>query len=168
MQHATWSGICGLVLAAATTPFAQERPRLDPAAVRAIIQEHNVEWGRARVALDTAAFERTLAPEFYIQMRDRRMTREEFIKVASGAPPGLKLTRFEATVLTVQPAADGWVAVIREKLEYERTDGTGKVFSLWITRDGWRNTGDRWVATFSEAIGSENWRDGMKPPFADW
>ncbi len=71
-------------------------------------------------------------------------------------------------MLTVEPSADGWVAVIEEKLEYERADGKGKAYSLWITRDGWKKVDNRWVVTFSEAVGSESWRDGAKPPFRDW
>ena len=79
---------------------------------------------------------------------------------------GFKLLRFDATVLTVQRTQDGWVAIIHEKIERETPHG--KEYSLWITKDGWRKEGDKWVITFSEAAGWENWRDGEKPPFQDW
>jgi Domain of unknown function (DUF4440) len=162
------SGLAVVFVAAAALPPAQETPRLTPSEARKIIADGNREWGRARVALDRAVFQRMLAPEFYVQLPDQRMTRQEFLDRISSNPPNARLTRFDASVLTVAPSADGWVAVIQEKLEYERTDGKGKTYSLWITRDGWKKTGDRWVVTFSEAIGSEFWRDGAKPPFHDW
>lgn len=157
-----------LSIAASFPSIGAEAPTLTPAEARRIIADGNREWGRARVALDHAAFERTLAPDFYVQLRDRRISRAEFLGMISSNPPGGKLVRFDASVLTVEPSAGGWVAVIQEKLEYESTDGKGKVYSLWITRDGWKKVDNRWVVTFSEAIGNESWRDGAKPPFRDW
>jgi hypothetical protein len=159
----------GLVLMAATAlSLGQEMPPLTPAQARKIIADGNVEWGRARVALDQATFQKMLAPDFYVKLPEQKMTRQEFLDRISSNPPNARLTRFDASVLTVAPSADGWVALIQEKLEYERTDGRGKVYSLWITRDGWKKIGDRWVVTFSEALGNEFWRDGEKPPFRDW
>jgi hypothetical protein len=162
------SGFAVVFLSAAALSPAQETPRLTPSEARQIIADGNIEWGRARVALDQAAFQKMLAPDFYVQLPDQRMTRQQFLERISSNPPSARLTRFDASVLTVAPSPDGWVAVIQEKLEYERADGKGKTYSLWITRDGWRKAGDRWVVTFSEAIGSEFWRDGSKPPFRDW
>jgi hypothetical protein len=107
-----------------------------------------------------------LAPDFYVQLPGQKLTRQQFIQMISAQMPGAKLTRFDATVLTVQRAKDHWVAIIHEKLEMESPKG--KVYSLWITRDGWKKTGDQWVITFSEAIGSETWMGGVKPPFQDW
>ena len=115
-----------------------------------------------------AARERTLAPDFYVQMPDQKISRQEFLDMISSRPKGGRLVRFDASVLTVEPSTDGWVAVIQEKLEYERADGKGKVYAYWITRDNWKKAGDRWVVTYSEAIGNEAWRDGAKPPFRDW
>ena len=158
-----------ILLASATGPlFGQSAPPLSLAEARRIIADGNREWGRARVALDQAVFQRMLAPDFYVQLPDQRMTRQQFLDRISTNPPTAKLTRFDASVLTVEPSPDGWVAVIQEKLEYERADGKGKAYALWITRDGWKKIGDRWVVTFSEAVGSEFWRDGAKPPFEDW
>ncbi len=145
-----------------------DAPKLSLAEARKIITDGNREWGRARVALDKAAFERTLAPDFYVQMPDQKISRQEFLDMISSHPKGGRLVRFDASVLTVEPSADGWVAVIQEKLEYERADGKGKVYAYWITRDNWKKAGDRWVVTYSEAIGNEAWRDGAKPPFQDW
>jgi hypothetical protein len=107
-----------------------------------------------------------LASDFYVQLQGRKLTRQEFIDAISVQRPGVKLTRFDASVLTVQPSADGWVAVIHEKLEFDSPKG--KVYSLWITRDGWKKENDQWVITFSEAIGSEQWSAGEKPPFPNW
>ena len=164
--------LAGALVAAGEAGAAQvaqaDAPKLSLAEARKIIADGNREWGRARVALDHAAFERTLAPDFYVQLPDRKISRQEFLAMISSNPPSAKLTRFDASVLTVEPSADGFVAVIQEKLEYERTDGKGKAYALWITRDGWKKSGDRWVVTFSEAIGNESWRDGAKPPFRDW
>lgn len=50
-------------------------------------------WGRAGVAYDHATFERMLAPEFYVQSAQGRMTRQEFIDMISGGMPGMTLTR---------------------------------------------------------------------------
>lgn len=85
--------------------------------------------------------------------------------------PGATLTRFDASVLTVQPTADGgWAAVILEKLETERPGAGGrpvKGYSLWITRDGWKQNEARWQVTSSEVIGVQMWRDGVAPPLHD-
>ncbi len=159
-----------LLLAVAASP-QEQGSNVSAAEARRIIAEGNMAWGRARVALDRAHFDKMLAPDFYVQFPERRLTRQEFIDMISTAAPGAKLVRFDATVLTVQPSKDGWVAVIHEKLESEFTGADGKTqkaYALWITRDGWRKTGDRWFITFSEAIGNESWRGGARPPFRDW
>ncbi len=139
---------------------------LSPAEARKIIGDGNREWGRARVARDKPAVGNFLAPDFYAQLPDRRITRQEFIDGISVDWPGSKLTRFDATVLTVQPTADGWVAIVHEKMEIEQADG--KMYSLWITRDGWKKVNNRWMIAYSEAVASENWMGGAKPPFLDW
>ena len=101
-------------------------------------------------------------------MPDKKISRSEFLSMISANPPGAKLVRFDASVLTVEAAKDGWVATILEKLEFERADGKPRVYSLWVTRDTWQKLEDRWVVTSSEAIGDEFWRDGTKPPIRDW
>jgi hypothetical protein len=85
--------------------------------------------------------------------------------------PRSRLTRFDAEILTVQKTEDGWSVVITEKLESERVTDDGKterVCGLWVTRDGWRETDEGWVATFSEVIGNEGWAPGQRPPFKSW
>ena len=147
--------------------FAQDGGTSAAAEARKIIAGGNREWGRARVALDKAVFEKMLAPDFYVQLSGRKLSRQEFIDMISVQQPGARLVRFDAAVLTVQrKAEDEWIAVIHEKLEIESSGG--KIYSLWITRDGWKKAGDRWFITFSEALGSENWTGGAKPPFPDW
>lgn len=156
---------------AGAPPTASDMPALSAEAARRLIADGNRTWGRARVALDVATFERMLAPDFYAQFQDRRLTRQQFIDRISAADPKLRLVRFDATVLTVQPTPDGWVAVIHERLEREgRTPGGAgpKTYALWITRDRWLWTGGEWKIASTEAIGSEVWDGGATPPFGDW
>jgi hypothetical protein len=152
-----------------STPLlGQEPPALSRTEARKIIVDLNREWGKARVAFDKPTFEKMLAPDFYVQLPDQKLTRREFIDEISALSRGGKLTRFDVTVFTVEPSGDAWVAVIEEKLEFARADGKGNVYSLWVTRDRWKKFGDRWMALSSEAVGNETWRDGAKPPFRDW
>ncbi len=148
--------------------LGQAPSTLSRSEARKIIVELNREWGKARVAFDKPTFEKMLAPDFYVQLADQKLTRQEFIDEISAPSRGGKLTRFDVEVLTVEPSGDAWVAVIEEKLEFARGDGKGNVYSLWVTRDRWKKFGDRWTALSSEAIGNEAWRDGAKPPFPDW
>ena len=157
------------VLSVFSMPLAgQTPPTLSRAEARKIIVDLNREWGKARVAFDKPTFEKMLAPDFYVQLADQKMTRKEFIDEISAPPRGVKLTRFDVEVLTVEPSGDAWTAVIEEKLEFARADGKGAVYSLWVTRDRWKNFGDRWMALSSEAIGNESWKDGARPPVPNW
>ena len=67
--------------------------------------------------------------------------------------------------------ADDWVAIILEKIEYERKGPDGKTekeYAAWVTRDGWRRvSSDEWVILFSEEVGQEHWK-GTPPPLANW
>lgn len=157
-----------LHITAAAKPLSsgQDSSPLTAAEARKIIANGNRQWGKARVETDKKTFEKMLAEDFYVQLAGQKLTREEFIERISVQPKGYKLTRFDATVLTVQPGADGWVAVIHEKIEIDGPGG--KIYSLWITRDGWKKANGQWVITFSEAIGNEQWSGGKKPPFRDW
>jgi len=150
---------------------APEMPALDADTARKLIADGNRTWGRARVARDVATFERMLAPDFYAQLQDRRLSRQQFIDRISAVDPKLRLVRFDATVLTVQPTPDGWAAVIHEKLERESREPGGagpKTYALWITRDRWVWTGGEWRIASTEAIGNEVWDGGDRPPFGDW
>lgn len=137
---------------------------------RKAIVEGNRLWGKARVAYDRAAMEKMVTPDFYVKIGEQTISGKEFLDQVSDQS-GPKLTRFDVEVLTVQRRGDLWVAVIAEKLEIESTAPDGKKvkgYSLWITKDGWKQTGARWQVAFSEAVGWENWRGGKKPPFGDW
>jgi hypothetical protein len=138
------------------------------------IQEGNIAWGKARVALDRNAFDRIMGPasEFYVRFSDgKRMDRQQFLERISSPPAGIHLTRFDASVLTVEPNGDDWVCIILEKLAIERTGPGGKAeteYVVSITRDGWRRLSDgRWVVLFSEQVGQEHWK-GAPPPLAIW
>jgi hypothetical protein len=172
------------ILTAANGPVlnsahAQDRPNVHsnvPSDVsipeaRQAIEQGETSWARARVSIDKDAFEKALAPDFYAQLPDRRLTRAEFITRISNYPPGVTLTRFDNRVLTVQQEGDKWVAIILEKLEYERRDEGGKKvteYAQWVTRDGWKKFGNEWKALFSEAVGVERWKNGERPPMKDW
>jgi hypothetical protein len=53
-----------------------------------------------------------LAPDLYVQLSDRRLTRQQFIDRITSCPPGITLTRFDASILTVEPSGDDWVTKI--------------------------------------------------------
>ncbi|OGD23605.1 MAG: hypothetical protein A2Y69_12460 [Candidatus Aminicenantes bacterium RBG_13_59_9] len=158
--------IC-LLLVAATSTSAQDRSTLTTDEARKIIANGYLDWGRARLALDRETFERMLAPGFTIQQPGRKLARQEFIDGISVARPNEKLTRYDITVLTVQTTSDSWVAIAQEKVEIE-SPGGNKGFSLKIIRAGWKQIDNRWMITYAETIGHENWTGGAKPPFQDW
>jgi len=144
-------------------------PSVDSA--RTSITEMYTRWGEARVKYDHEAMETIVAPEFYVLLNDQEITREAFLDRVSESRPGSRLTRFDVDVLTVQLAEQGYTAVIAEKLEFEITDMEGDkqtLCSFWITRDGVRLEGEKWLVTSSEAIGFENWTPGAKPPVKNW
>jgi hypothetical protein len=146
---------------------AQDRLTLTATEARKIITDGYRDWDRGRVALDRKIFEKMLAPGFYIQQPGRKLTRQEFIDGISVDRPDGKLTRYNTTVLTVQSTADGWVAIIQEKVDIGAPSGN-KGYSLRITRAGWKQEDNRWLITYAETIGHENWTGGAKPPFPDW
>lgn len=164
-----------LVSSSFITDGIAHAPRSRPGQVsiseaRKSITEGNVEWGKARVTLNKAVFESMLAPDFYVQLPDKRVTRKEFIEMISDVSPNLKLARFDASVLTVEPSGDLWIATIKEKLDIDVLAGPHKgekAYSLWITRDKWREESGKWMITSSEEIGHEDWL-GATPPFQDW
>jgi hypothetical protein len=79
----------------------QGAPAVNSAEARKAIEASYIEWAKVRVALDMNTIERMLAPDFYFQTPDRKRTRQEFID----RMPSLKITRFDASVLTVEPEA---------------------------------------------------------------
>ena len=95
-------------------------------AVRDELTAVNKAWGAARLAYDSAAYERMLTPDFYVLMGAQRVTRQDFIRQVS-RPRGGKLVRFENPILSLtrDPNKDEWIAVVLEKLELERSTGDG-------------------------------------------
>ena len=83
---------------------AQSVPAVSSAEARKAIEAGYTEWAKARVALDMNTIESMLAPDFYFQLPDRKVTRQEFIDRMHS----LKITRFDASVLTVEPRGNDW------------------------------------------------------------
>ena len=156
-----------LAASVAGTAAAQSAPAVSVAAARTGIQAGYAEWAKARVNLDMNTIERMLAPDFYFQTPDRKFTRQEFIDRA----PTLKITRFDETVLTVEPKDNDWSAVIFAKVEIDTKDKdgkTGKEYRVLVARDGWRKLNDnQWILLSSEPLSQQRWKD-ERPPIANW
>ena len=146
---------------------AQSAPAVSLAAARTGIQAGYAEWAKARVNLDMNTIQRMLAPDFYFQTPDRKFTRQEFIDRA----PTLKITRFDETVLTVEPKDNDWSAVIFAKVEIDTKDKdgkTGKEYRVLVARDGWRKLNDnQWILLNSEPLSQQRWKD-ERPPISNW
>jgi hypothetical protein len=158
--------LVSVVLATAQQPA----PKVDLAALRKEMTGVVAAWDHARTTLDKATMEKMLAPDFYVQLGEKKMTRKEFIDGSAQVSERVKLARFHTDIMPVTPKNDLCELVITEKLEYEikMPDGkTDTVYSLWITRDGWAKTDAGWTAKYSEAIGNQNWRN-QKPPITAW
>ena len=149
------------------TAGAQSSPAVSSAEARKAIQAGYVEWDRAPVAMDNNTIERLLAPDLDVQTPDRKLTRQEFIDALFNS--SLTLTRFDATVLTVEPRGNDWAVLVLEKLEGEIKDKSGKttkVYVMGVARDGWGKLNDnQW--TLSEQLGQQRWKE-ERPPIANW
>jgi hypothetical protein len=159
--------VCTLLAVFLTTAAgAQSAPAVTSAEARKGIEAGYTEWAKARVTLDMNAIERMLAPDFYFQLPDRKLTRQDFIN----RMPSLKITRFDASVLTVEPRGNDWAAVISEKGEVEIKDDHGKTskgYIVLVARDGWRKSNDnQWILQSSEPLGQQRWQE--RPPIANW
>jgi hypothetical protein len=145
---------------------AQSVPAVSSAEARKAIEAGYTEWAKARVALDMTTIERMLAPDFYFQLPDRKLTRQEFIDRMHS----LKITRFDASVLTVEPRGNDWAALISEKGEVETKDDHGKTskgYIVLVARDSWRKLNDnQWTLLSSEPLGQQRWQE--RPPIANW
>jgi hypothetical protein len=141
--------------------WAQSAPAVSSAEARKAIQ--------ARVALDKNTIERMLAPDLYVQTPDRKLTRQEFIDAIFSRP--YTLTRFDATVLTVEPRGNDWAVLVFEKLEGQLKDKSGKTSKIYIwgvARDGWGLRNDnQWTVLFSEELGGPEISEEI-PPIANW
>jgi len=149
-----------------TTAAAQIAPAVNPDEARKAIQDGYAEYARARLAVDMNTIEKVLAPDFYFQNPGRKYTRQEFLDTV----PKLKIMRFEASVLTVEPKGDAWSVLIFEKLEVETKDKDGKTskgYRVLVARDGWRKSNDnQWTLLSSEPLGQQRWQES--PPIANW
>jgi hypothetical protein len=149
---------------------AQSAPAASSAEARKAIQAGYVEWDKARVAMGKNTIERMLAPGLYVQTPDRKLTRQEFIDGIFSRPYTLTRTRFDATVLTVEPRGNDWAAVVLEKLEGEIKDKNGKtskICVMGVVRDGWGKLNDnQWTLLWSEQLRQQRWQES--PPIANW
>lgn len=153
---------------AALSPEATEDTELS---VRKAVNYVYKTWGKARVALDKETLNSIASDEFYADLYGKKIPKEQFIHDVTRKRENVRLTRFDATILTVQKKPKEWTVVISEKLELEITDPSGeklKACSFWITRDGWRKENDEWKVTYSEAIGHEYFKPGAQPPIENW
>jgi ketosteroid isomerase-like protein len=145
---------------------AQSAPAVSSAEARKAIQAGYAEWAKARAALDMNTIERMLAPDFYAQTPDRKYTRQEFIDTMSS----LKITRYDASVLTVEPRGNEWSVIISAKVEVETKVKVGKTSKgdrVTVARDGWRKLNDnQWTLLSSEPLGQQRWTE--TPPIANW
>ncbi len=151
-----------LAVIVTATAWAQSAPAVSSAEARKAIQ--------ARVAMDKNTIERMLAPDLYVQTPpDRKLTRQEFIDAIFSRP--YTLTRFDATVLTVEPRGNDWAALVLEKLEGEIKDNSGKTIKIYVigvVRDGWGKLNDnQWTLLWSEQLGQQLWEEEI-PPIANW
>jgi hypothetical protein len=148
----------------------QQQPPAIQAKARKEITEQYALWGKARMTFDKGAYDRMLADDFYCQLPKQKLDKKGFIDVISANDPRFKLTRFDSQILSLTKEEKEWVAVITEKIEYESHSPSGKpakLYNVWVTRDGWREDGDKWLIAYSEAIGSEYWIN-QKPPIPNW
>jgi hypothetical protein len=169
--------ICLSPVLVAASVLIQAQPRIPKPAeftlaeARAAIVATYARWGKARIKIDKKAMDSIVAPEFYVSMYGRKLSREEFLSDIGIEQPGFRLTRFDVDVLTVRKTERGWTAVIAEKVEVATPGSEGnpqKRCSYWVTRDGFSIEGDELLITFSEAIGHENWAPGETPPIGGW
>lgn len=77
--------------------------------------------------------------------------------------PYLKITRFDASVLTVEPRGNDSSVLIFAKVEVETKDKDGKTskgYRVLVARDGWRKLNDnQWTLLSSEPPGQQRWTE---------
>ena len=158
------STLLALIVTAAAG--AQSAPAVSSDEARQAIQAAYAEYAKARAAVDVNAIEKLLAPDFYLQAPDGKHTRQELIN----SVPILKMTRFDASVLTVEPKGNDWSVLISSKVEVETRDKDGKTsksYRVLVARDGWRKLNDnQWALVSSEPLGQQRWTE--TPPIANW
>jgi len=149
---------------------AQSAPAMSSAEARKAIESAYVVFGKAAVApMDKNTMERMLAPDLYVQTATRRATRQEYLDYLYTRP--LSLTRFNATVLTVEPRGNDWAVLVFEKLEGQLKDKSGKTSKIYIwgvARDGWGQRNDnQWTVLYSEELGGPQTSEEI-PPIPNW
>ena len=153
------STLVALILTAAAG--AQSAPAMNSTEARKEIEAAYVVFGKAAVGpMDKVTMEKMLGPDLYVQTATRRATRQEYLDYLYTRP--LTLTRFDATVLTVEPRGNDWAVLVFEKLEGQLKDKSGKSSNIYIwvvARVGWGKRNDnQWTVLFSEELGGRNCR----------
>jgi hypothetical protein len=161
------STLLAVILTAAAG--AQSTPAISPAEARKAIEAGYAQWAKAVVApMDKKTVESMVGPDLTVQTATRKLTRQEYLDALFTRP--LSLTRFNATVLTVEPRGNDWAALVFEKIEGETKDQSGKttkVYIMGVARDDWGIlNGNQWGITFSEQLGKQQSQD--TPPVANW
>jgi hypothetical protein len=109
-----------------------------------------------------------LAPDFSFQTPEKTVTRKEFIE----SMPSLRITRFDGSVLTVEPKGNDWSVVVFEKVEVETKGKDGKpskVYIVLVARDGWRKSNDnQWTLLSSEPLDQQPMAKNEMPAIANW
>ena len=149
---------------------AQTAPALNSTEARKAVEAAYIVFGKAAVgSMDKSTIERMLAPDLYVQAKTRRATRQEYLDYLYTRP--LTLTRFDATVLTVEPVGTDWAVLVFEKLEGQVKDKSGKTSKVYIwgvARDGWGQRNDnQWTILYSEQLGGPQTSEEI-PPIANW
>ena len=148
---------------------AQSAPAVSSADARKAIEAGYAQWAKAVVApMDKKTVESMVGPDLTVQTATRKLTRQEYLDALFSRP--LSLTRFSATVLTVEPRGNDWAALVFEKIEGETKGEDGKITKVYImgvARDGWGIlNGNQWGITFSEQLGKQ--QSQGTPPVANW
>ena len=162
------STLVALILTAAAG--AQSAPAMNSTEARKEIEAAYIVFGKAAVGpMDKITMEKMLGPDLYVQTATRRATRQEYLDYLYTRP--LTLTRFDATVLTVEPRGNDWAVLVFEKLEGQLKDKNGKTSKIYIwgvARDGWGKRNDnQWTVLFSEELGGPQISEEL-PPIANW
>ncbi|HEX8814863.1 MAG TPA: hypothetical protein VF753_05120 [Terriglobales bacterium] len=158
-----------LALTLTAAACAQTTPAMTSTEARKAIEGAYVALGKAAVGpMDKTTFEKMLGPDLYVQTATRRATRQEYIDYIYNRP--LTLTRFDATVLTVEPRGNDWAVMVFEKLEGDLKDKSGKTSKryIWgVARDGWGLRNGQWTVLYSEELGGPEISEDL-PPITNW
>ena len=149
---------------------AQSAPAMNSTDARKEIESAYVVFGKAAVGpMDKVTMEKMLGPDLYVQTATRRATRQEYLDYLYTRP--LSLTRFNATVLTVEPRGNDWAVLVFEKLDGQLKDKSGKTSKIYIwgvARDVWGQRNDnQWTVLSSVELGGPQTSEET-PPIPNW